>query len=796
MDAILYRDPEYGALALVQEDDGSFSFIDHGSIDATRATAAIRMDADHIAGRWRPRVRPEVFLANLDRAMQGMGYRHDPMAERAVIVVSDDVARRPDLPVEGKVRVSEAVERAVAAHLGAAVARVAPGIGRVIETSLEAFPRPHRRAGPCNTPLPFFVARATIKPMAEAMGTVRITVKKLGDEWAAVYYLNGRKDDARTYYSGGGDMGAKQDATATADVMRREAEQQGYMVEKAEPKRHGKPTIADGPGTEDGSVGPKMRHGKKTVLENAEKWKDTGDPTDWNPLMDPYVDVGVTSNGESRWVTGVSGGKVRYNVMAGGSGGGTWRGTGVSGEATIAEWRKWAAGGDSRYHILRSYTGLGNVRVTFGASYVSGRLKYMWQPGANAAVYVEPAKWEALQRGQEFGWKRTYPPESEAERRKRLGLPDAVPSQPLPRTAPLIKLDSPVTLVRGAKSASKIKGRFLKFYSYVTPAQGYTSAPHTYAAVQDEHGTVYHIPTSDIEREGAVDRAFRELEKKAEDPSSGVFRWESTWRKALEPMRGSVVRATAEVGEDGIVVLEAAICPPVEVVEGFEGGSLPAFEQHTIGGYREAHIHLERPMPVDVLAAIQSRASACAAANYVEAIEPSVLRVSVPSAVEGYHLGDQAFRDRVNWLMSEAAACGPTLEWVGDMHEGAVTEVKGDINGFVREFWKRNGTDIVEEAKSDFAGGALSGNHTGERSGLLFQEVWGPYVERGADLTAAAKTIQKKRITFRYRSASVSAEMTAALRFTAVEFTWEVVRGYERLGEMLSYRVEWEVAVR
>lgn len=48
----------------------------------------------------------------------------------------------------------------------------------------------------------------------------RITVKKEDGEWIAVVYRNGKRDEACTYYSGGDDAEAKDDAERTANAMR------------------------------------------------------------------------------------------------------------------------------------------------------------------------------------------------------------------------------------------------------------------------------------------------------------------------------------------------------------------------------------------------------------------------------------------------------------------------------------------------------------------------------------------------------------------------------------------------
>lgn len=140
------------------------------------------------------------------------------------------------------------------------------------------------------------------------------------------------------------------------------------------------------------------------------------------------------------------------------------------------------------------------------------------------------------------------------------------------------------------------------------------------------------------------------------------------WRKALEPFGPALVRAT--VWEDeGRVVLEAAIRLPEEAMIAFESAALPAFEQHPLMGQREAHIHITKTMVEADLEKIRDRAAACTAATTVEMMdgEPGVLRVLVPSTIEGDHLADPAFRERVTWLVQETEDWEGTLEWVGQM---------------------------------------------------------------------------------------------------------------------------------
>lgn len=50
-------------------------------------------------------------------------------------------------------------------------------------------------------------------------GNTRITVKKKDGEWIAAYYVDGKYDDDKTYYAGGGDADSKKDAIDTAKQM-------------------------------------------------------------------------------------------------------------------------------------------------------------------------------------------------------------------------------------------------------------------------------------------------------------------------------------------------------------------------------------------------------------------------------------------------------------------------------------------------------------------------------------------------------------------------------------------------
>jgi len=60
---------------------------------------------------------------------------------------------------------------------------------------------------------------------------VRVTVKKVDDEWQAVVYVNGKYSEEQTYFSGGEDASYKQDATSTAADLRKRFAKMGAVVE-------------------------------------------------------------------------------------------------------------------------------------------------------------------------------------------------------------------------------------------------------------------------------------------------------------------------------------------------------------------------------------------------------------------------------------------------------------------------------------------------------------------------------------------------------------------------------------
>jgi|GEM_PF-5984232 len=161
----LYRDPDYGACAVVER-DGMFEVYDHGFMDASPLMRVLQNQAtvEEREGRmskWRPSVHHSIIRANVDRVMRDGGYSDDPLGERAILEVGVEEATEPDLPAATAARVSEIVERAISQKLDTALGSIELP-GQVVQGVIEAFARPHTRDSLAR-PLPFFRARAQVK---------------------------------------------------------------------------------------------------------------------------------------------------------------------------------------------------------------------------------------------------------------------------------------------------------------------------------------------------------------------------------------------------------------------------------------------------------------------------------------------------------------------------------------------------------------------------------------------------------------------------------------------------------
>ena len=164
-EATLYRDQDYGALALFLTRDGIVE-VEHGCVDrdfvheVLQRYASPRRTLGTNETLWRviSDAHPAAVLSTVEHAMQGLGYETDPLAERAIRRVTVDEARKPDLPVAGRVPlVHEAVEQGVRQHLGMVVAALRES-GPASVPSLRFFERPNAVAAGGRKP-PFAVAR-------------------------------------------------------------------------------------------------------------------------------------------------------------------------------------------------------------------------------------------------------------------------------------------------------------------------------------------------------------------------------------------------------------------------------------------------------------------------------------------------------------------------------------------------------------------------------------------------------------------------------------------------------------
>lgn len=137
-------------------------------------------------------------------------------------------------------------------------------------------------------------------------------------------------------------------------------------------------------------------------------------------------------------------------------------------------------------------------------------------------------------------------------------------------------------------------------------------------------------------------------------------------REGLKPVAGSLARADVVVHEGTTHVL-IGLRPPAAVLHVFEAAALPAFESSAILGTRTIDLRLEREMTPAAFKALQERAVASTAAVAMEQVEPTRVRLVLPSAIEGYYASDETFRERLNWILAETQSWIPEMTDVGDM---------------------------------------------------------------------------------------------------------------------------------
>jgi hypothetical protein len=152
-DAVLYRDPDYGALALVQRPGGLIEVLDHG-FRAQHFDNVLRVLERHgrpgAGDSWRLESHPAAVLASVDGALRGFGYTLDPLAAHAILHVDEATARRPDLPIDRRTSISESVSHWMEASLWPAWMVLGSSF------ALTGFVRPNARD------LPFIRARAAV----------------------------------------------------------------------------------------------------------------------------------------------------------------------------------------------------------------------------------------------------------------------------------------------------------------------------------------------------------------------------------------------------------------------------------------------------------------------------------------------------------------------------------------------------------------------------------------------------------------------------------------------------------
>jgi hypothetical protein len=167
-EAVLLRGPEYGALALVETENGWIVY-DHNllsedkrAILAVLETACRPSSIEDGGTRWSfgGRAHPSVIASNLQRAIQVAGYTEDVLSARAIMRTTVEEARNPDLPVERRFDViHEAVEAGLRRHLEIACAALIEGEVRATPPTVKFYSRPNAKDS-LGRPLPFVVARA------------------------------------------------------------------------------------------------------------------------------------------------------------------------------------------------------------------------------------------------------------------------------------------------------------------------------------------------------------------------------------------------------------------------------------------------------------------------------------------------------------------------------------------------------------------------------------------------------------------------------------------------------------
>lgn len=189
-------------------------------------------------------------------------------------------------------------------------------------------------------------------------------------------------------------------------------------------------------------------------------------------------------------------------------------------------------------------------------------------------------------------------------------------------------------------------------------------------AALNEHGDVHafgithreRVSTDSYGRRLPLTRVRMQLRR----PLSSADQVRAALREALSPVSGALVRASVDEGEGGYDV-EIALAPSRTDVTAFNRAKLPAFESHApILGVRTARITLEEAVPSEALAQLEGRAVACTAATCISRPNSRTLVARIPCSMEeGLSVADNAFQQRLAWLVEQMREWGPDLARIG-----------------------------------------------------------------------------------------------------------------------------------
>lgn len=182
--ATVYRDANYGALAVVEERGGIITHdhgFDDGDFDSVLSVLEHHGSCRHRedgGAAWRFKGHSAVAKSALTDVFARLGYSDDSLGERVITreATKKQVAT-PDLPSSaGKFRPGETVERALRRHIDIAFASMRTR-GELTETQASFFPRSNTSDGFGN-PLPFLRVRAFLRKPVEIAAAAQAALRE------------------------------------------------------------------------------------------------------------------------------------------------------------------------------------------------------------------------------------------------------------------------------------------------------------------------------------------------------------------------------------------------------------------------------------------------------------------------------------------------------------------------------------------------------------------------------------------------------------------------------------------